>query len=66
VGLPGVLLWGETAVEIWRPPSEKMIVLRHPAGLAQLPVETVLTEVRQMIGVFPGETPPRLNPGNRE
>ncbi|HOF71305.1 MAG TPA: glycosyltransferase family 9 protein [Verrucomicrobiota bacterium] len=66
VGLPGVLLWGETAVEIWRPPSEKMIVLRHPAGLAQLPVETVLTEVRQMIGAFPGETPPRLNPGNRE
>ena len=44
LGLPGVILWGDTAEEIWRPPSEKMIVLRHPAGLARLPVSTVLEE----------------------
>jgi len=42
VGLPGLLLWGETAEEIWRPPSDKMVVLRHPAGLAHLSVTTVL------------------------
>lgn len=46
VGLPGVILWGDTAEEIWRPPSEKMIVLRHMAGLAALPVAEVLEQVR--------------------
>ena len=45
VGLPGVVLWGDTAEEIWRPPSGKVAVLRHPAGLAQLPVESVLEQV---------------------
>jgi heptosyltransferase-2 len=45
VGLPGVVLWGDTAEEIWRPPSEKVAVLRHSAGLARLPVESVLEQV---------------------
>jgi len=42
LGLPGIILWGVTAEEIWRPPSENMVVLRHPAGLAQLAVTTVI------------------------
>ena len=42
LGLPGIVLWGVTAEEIWRPPSENMVVLRHPAGLAQLAVTTVI------------------------
>jgi heptosyltransferase-3 len=42
VGLPGIVLWGETAEEIWRPPSEKFRLLRHPAGLAELSVAEVL------------------------
>src|SRR4051812_11798404 len=46
VGLPGLILWGETTEEIWRPPSEKMLVLRHMAGLAALPVSEVLEWVR--------------------
>jgi heptosyltransferase-2 len=48
VGLPGVVLWGETAEEIWRPPSEKVVVLRHPAGLARLPVEAVVEQLRSI------------------
>lgn len=48
VGLPGLILWGETAEEIWRPPSEKMIVLRHMAGLAALPVGEVLDHIRRL------------------
>ncbi len=48
VGLPGVLLWGETVEEVWRPPSEKMIVLRHMAGLAALPVSEVLNQIRRL------------------
>jgi heptosyltransferase-2 len=48
VGLPGLILWGETAEEIWRPASEKMIVLRHMAGLGALSVSEVLEQVRQL------------------
>jgi heptosyltransferase-2 len=48
VGLPGVVLWGETAEEIWRPPSEKVVVLRHPEGLARLAVEAVAEQLRSI------------------
>ena len=37
VGLPCLVLWGDTAEEIWRPPSQKVVVLRHPGGLGLLP-----------------------------
>ncbi len=47
VGLPGLVLWGDTAEAIWRPPSEKMIVLRRASGLAELPVNEVLDSVRR-------------------
>jgi len=45
VGLPGLILWGETAEEIWRPPSDKMLVVRHADGLADLPVSSVLDKI---------------------
>ena len=48
VGLPGLVLWGDTAEEIWRPPSEKVKVLRHPAGLARLPVAEVVAQLRSI------------------
>jgi heptosyltransferase-2 len=44
VGLPGLVLWGETIEEIWKPPSPRMVVLRHPKGLAALAVDQVLAE----------------------
>src|SRR5207248_3242917 len=46
VGLPGLILWGDTREEIWRPPSEKMLILRHPAGLPNLPVSRVIDELK--------------------
>ncbi len=45
LGLPGVLLWGETAEHIWRPPSPKMRLLRCHAGLKELPVQTVFKAI---------------------
>jgi len=45
VGLPGLILWGETTEEIWRPPSDRMILIRHPDGLADLPVSSVLDKI---------------------
>jgi heptosyltransferase-2 len=48
VGLPGLVLWADTIEEVWRPPSERVTVLRHPAGLDRLPVEKVLQQLRQL------------------
>ena len=42
LGLPGLLLWGESVEEVWRPPSQKMTVVRHPGGLAKLTVAEVV------------------------
>ena len=42
LGLPGLLLWGESSEKVWRPPSEKMTILRHPGGLAKLTVAAVV------------------------
>jgi heptosyltransferase-2 len=48
LGLPGILLWGETAHVIWRPPNEKMVLLHNPQGLAQISVEDVLQELSNL------------------
>lgn len=45
LGLPALILWGATAESVWRPPSEKAVILRHPQGLERLPVETVLKQI---------------------
>ena len=49
VDLPGVVLWGDTAEEIWRPSSEKFVVLRHAAGLGRLPVEKVVEHLQRVL-----------------
>jgi len=49
VGLPCLILWGDTALDIWRPPSEKVVVLRHPGGLAKLPVVEVAEQLRGLL-----------------
>jgi heptosyltransferase-2 len=48
LGLPGLLLWGDTLQEIWRPPSEKFLVLKNQRGLAQLTVDEVLAGIQNM------------------
>jgi heptosyltransferase-3 len=48
VGLPALVLWGTTLEEIWRPPSEKVTLLRHPSGLEQLTVDGVFNEVLRL------------------
>jgi heptosyltransferase-3 len=47
VGLPGLLLWGESKVEVWRPPSRQFDLLSHPAGLAALTPDAVLEACRR-------------------
>ncbi len=42
LGLPGLVLWGNTIAEVWRPPSEKMVLLNHPRGLDHIEINEVL------------------------
>jgi heptosyltransferase-3 len=44
VGLPGLLLWGETKAHIWRPPSPTFELLHNPAGLDAISAAEVLAE----------------------
>ena len=50
VGLPCLVLWGDTVEEVWRPPGEKVMVLRHAGGLARLPVAEVIERLRRVLG----------------
>jgi heptosyltransferase III len=57
VGLPGLVLWGDTTEEVWRPPSDKVMVLRDPNGLARLSVGEVVQQLRKVLAVSCGLTP---------
>lgn len=50
LGLRGLILWGDTDEAIWRPPSDRMIVLRHPEGLAKLSSAKVVELFEQLQG----------------
>ncbi len=52
LGIPGVLLWGETNADVWRPPTPAMRLLQSPGGLAKLEVQTVFEEVLQTWPAF--------------
>ncbi len=41
VGLPGLVLWGETLEQVWRPPSDRIKIMRNPGGLPRLAAEEV-------------------------
>jgi hypothetical protein len=43
--LPGIVLWGNTREEIWRPPQDQVIVLKHPAGLKMISVNQVMEKL---------------------
>ncbi|MEW6157158.1 MAG: glycosyltransferase family 9 protein [Verrucomicrobiota bacterium] len=45
LGLPGLVLWGESNLDVWRPQSERMTILRDARGLASLPASRVLAEL---------------------
>jgi heptosyltransferase-2 len=47
--LPGLILWGPTVAEIWRPRSDKMTLLRGTHTLAQLNSETVFDELKKIL-----------------
>jgi heptosyltransferase-3 len=54
LGLPGVILWGDSAEAVWRPVSDRCILLRNARGLAEVPVSQVLAALRPLVeGSYP-------------
>jgi heptosyltransferase III len=51
VGLPAVVLWGDTDETIWRPQGAQVILVREPRGLGELTVEQVVEELRRIVPV---------------
>lgn len=49
LGLPGVILWGESREEIWRPPSDKVRVLKSRLGLNHILPPDVMEVVSQVL-----------------
>jgi len=50
LGLPGLVLWGDTAEEIWRPPQETVVILKGARGLSSIEVGQVAEELERMLG----------------
>jgi heptosyltransferase-2 len=50
VGLTGLVLWADTVEAVWRPPSEKIRILRHPMGIEHLEVSDIFAQLQ---GFFP-------------
>ncbi len=47
LGLPGLVLWGDTNATVWRPLGGRMEILREEGGLVALSVEKVFRELRR-------------------
>jgi len=48
LALPTLVLWGASKEVVWRPPSQKVMVLRDAAGLEQLSAEHVFEGIRRI------------------
>ena len=46
--MTGILLWGESIEEVWRPPNERIVILREPEGLARLTVSRVYEQIPRL------------------
>ncbi len=49
LGLPGLVLWGETTRAIWSPRGAHMRIMAEPGGLEHLSVERVAAEVSHLL-----------------
>jgi len=49
LGLPGIVLWGNTREEIWRPPQDRVFVLKHPAGLKMISIRQVMEKLQILL-----------------
>lgn len=54
LGRPGLVLWGPTNPEIWRPRHPALRLLQHPKGLAGLSPEFVQDQLTDLLSSQPG------------
>lgn len=63
LGVPGVILWGNSVEAVWRPRSDRCILLHNPRGLAELPVSRVQRALRAWVEGSP--LMPKANSASR-
>jgi heptosyltransferase-2 len=63
LGLPCVILWGDSVETVWRPQSDRCIILRDAHGLPELPVSRVLSALLRLVEAA---APPRPAPLSRD
>jgi ADP-heptose:LPS heptosyltransferase len=51
VGVPSVILWGDTAEAVWSPRSKQITILRDTHGLKGLSLEVVINQVEQLLKI---------------
>jgi heptosyltransferase III len=51
VGLKGLVLWAHTNEQVWRPRSDRFVLLRASTGMAKLPVNEVFAAVLRQFGL---------------
>lgn len=49
LGLPGVVLWGESSLRVWRPCCSLLKVMEAGTGLALLPADGVASELEKVL-----------------
>ncbi len=49
VGLPGLVLWGDTVEAIWRPKNEQVQILRGARGLHDISVPQVAEQIQRLL-----------------
>lgn len=48
VGLPGIVLWGPTVAEVWKPLGKRISVVSSSRGIAGIAMEDVLEQARRL------------------
>ena len=56
VGLPSLILWGETVESIWRPRGRELTILRDSHGLEDLSVPVVINHLEGMLSRVVGRS----------
>ena len=51
LGLPSAVIWGDTAESIWRPPQERVVILRSAGGLHRIEVEQVVAVLANILNL---------------
>jgi heptosyltransferase-2 len=49
--VPGIVLWGNTAEEIWRPPHERVTIVKNPGGLKLITIEQVMEKLNGILSL---------------